>query len=54
LEDFSLDGGVFALVVLDEDANVCLWRYYVRAVPDRVGMVSNNFANSTEDSVEFF
>jgi len=54
LENLSLYGGVFALVVLDEDAYVCLWRYYVCAVPNRFGMVANNFANTTKDGVEFF
>ena len=40
--------------MLDEDTDVCLWRYYVRAISDRVSMVPDNFADTAEDGVEFF
>lgn len=54
LKKLALDAGVAALMVLNEYTNVCLWRYYVCAVPHRVSMVPYNFADIVKDGVEFF
>ena len=54
LEKLALDAGVAALMVLNEYTNVCLWRYYVCAVPHRVSMVPYNLADVVKDCVKFF
>ncbi len=54
LEKLALDAGVAALMVLNEYTNVCLWRYYVCAVPHRVSMVPYYFTDVVKDGVKFF